>query len=200
MTWSTEAARRFFEVHRVEFGPIVGERRVTALERLACRIFEDPGWLSLEHRAYALATCHHECAQRFEPIEEFASGEAYEDRADLGNTEPGDGVRFKGRGFVQLTGRRNYLAATVRLLELGFDGDLVMTPDGALNWDASYLIMREGMNGRGLTFTGRKLVDFERPTGFDFINARRIINGLDRAALIASYGRSYLEAFEAASA
>ena len=57
--------------------------------------------------AHFMGQCAHE-SLGFKAMEEIASGAAYEGRADLGNTQPGDGKRYKGRGPIQTTGRANY--------------------------------------------------------------------------------------------
>jgi putative chitinase len=76
-----------------------------------------------------LAQAAHESAH-FMTLEEYASGLAYERRADLGNTQPGDGVRYKGRGIFQLTGRANYITYGKKLgLDLVNHPDLASTPE-----------------------------------------------------------------------
>lgn len=65
-------------------------------------------------------------------MEEIADGSAYEDRVDLGNTQPGDGKRYKGRGPIQLTGKSNYAAASRALgLNLVENPEIAATPEVA---------------------------------------------------------------------
>jgi predicted chitinase len=70
-----------------------------------------------------LAQVLHESG-RFGWFTEFASGKAYEGRTDLGNTQPGDGVKYKGRGAIQITGRSNY-----SIVSKDLKVDFVNTPD-----------------------------------------------------------------------
>jgi len=72
-----------------------------------------------------IAQVAHESAQ-FNYVKEIASGEAYEGRKDLGNVFKGDGVKFKGRGLIQTTGRKNY---TLLSDQMFMDGRLVNNPE-----------------------------------------------------------------------
>ncbi|WP_020187778.1 glycoside hydrolase family 19 protein [Methylopila sp. 73B] len=141
--------------------------------------------------AYLLATAWHE-SDRFKTMTEYASGAAYEGRKDLGNTVAGDGKRFKGRGFVQLTGRRNYTDWAQRT---GID--IVANPDLVKERPLAARILAQGcMLG---TFTGKKLGDYIGGSKVDFPNARRVINGTDKAPLIAGYAESFAAAIRAAT-
>ena len=80
-------------------------------------------------RAAFLGQLAHESGE-LRYMEEIASGDRYEGRASLGNTEPGDGRRYKGRGPIQLTGRANYRRAG-KALDMDFEGhpELVAQPE-----------------------------------------------------------------------
>ncbi len=136
--------------------------------------------------AYILATATHESGAGAH-MEEFASGRAYEGRSSLGNTQPGDGVRYKGRGYVQLTGRRNYSDWSRRL-----GMDLVSNPRAVENPQIAAKILVGGMM-QG-TFTGRGLGSYINERQTDFVNARRTVNGTDRAGHIAQIAQRLMAA------
>lgn len=127
--------------------------------------------------AYILATAVHESGAGAH-MEEFASGSAYEGRRSLGNTQAGDGSRYKGRGYVQVTGRRNYQDWSRRL-----GVDLLGNPAAAKDPAIAARILVQGMKEG--SFTGKRLGDFVGGGRQDFHNARRVVNGTDKADAIA---------------
>lgn len=140
--------------------------------------------------AYILATAHHE-SDHWRTMEEYASGAAYEGRKTLGNTQPGDGKRFKGRGLVQITGRRNYTDWAGRLRV-----NLIIKPELAATLKYAVPILIDGMLLG--TFTGRDLGDYVSEHATDYVNARRVVNGTDRAHDIAARASKYASALSAA--
>ena len=128
---------------------------------------DDDRWL-----AYALGTAHHETDRTFGPIREYGRGRGKKY------------YPYYGRGLVQLTWERNY-----KKMSPVVGVDLVKFPDRALDLTNAIPIMFVGMK-QG-TFNGKKFADFFNKTKEDWVNARKIINGLDKAQLIASYAKKY---------
>ena len=116
-------------------------------------------------QAAFLAQIAHESGE-LRYVEEIASGIAYEYRKDLGNTQPGDGMKFKGRGLIQITGRNNYHECGKALgVDLITNPELLETNDLACR-SAAWFWASRGLND--LADRG----DFERIT-------KRINGGLN---------------------
>lgn len=174
---------KFFRLYREKFNiknlsKVQAENIETVLFALTKR------GVDLPKAAYILATAHHE-SMGFGVLEEIASGRAYEGRQSLGNTQKGDGVRFKGRGFVQITGRRNYTDWAKRT-----GVDIVAKPEKAADPKLAATILIDGMLLG--TFTGKKVSDYVLDGTFpEYTDARRVVNGTDKAFAIASHARSF---------
>lgn len=100
---------------------------------------------SARQAAFLAQVCHESGSLHY--VQEIADGSAYEGRADLGNTQPGDGRRFKGRGLIQVTGRGNYAACGAAL---GLD--LIASPEvleqaGPAARSAGWFWMSKNLNG-----------------------------------------------------
>lgn len=160
------------------------------------------GWL-----AYMLATTYHETAFTMQPISEYGTvkyfTDLYENRADLGNNQPGDGAKFRGRGYVQLTGRRNYTKMTPIVGEFYPDSpDFTEDPEAVMDDRYAAVIMFYGMF-LGI-FTGKALKNYigdpEKGQIVDYYHARKIINGLDQAEKIEGYAKKFSQALHKAGA
>lgn len=158
---------------------------------------DDDRWL-----AYMLGTTHHETGRTMQPVREtFAAtdDDAIKrlEKAWLAGKLPwvktpywrrdAEGKSWLGRGFVQLTHRTNYqrLGAAIHV-------DLITDPDRAMDLDTAVSVLFVGM--RNGLFTSAKLADFFNMSKETWVQARKIINGLESANRVESYAKTYYSA------
>jgi putative chitinase len=182
--------QRFFSGYRQGFGPL-SQSQVDGLLFLLSSFEASGQWGDLRHVSYALASTKHETADTYQPIVERGSNlylsKYYWSRKlrwALGNVKLTDAWNFKGRGYVQITGRRNYTLFGALLSQ-----PLITAPDLALDPDIAFEIMSQGMHYGH--FTGARLGHYITGKKCDYFNARRVINGTDRAELLAGYAQRF---------
>ncbi len=151
---------------------------------------KDDRWL-----AYIIATAFHESAHTMQPVHEYGSKAYFKMRYDieganpqlakrLGNLAPGDGVKYSGRGYVQLTGKYNYKAWSQKT-----GVDLVVSPDRAMDAEIAAIILFEGMLSGSFNGQGHGLSYYFAGDKADWLGARRTVNIQDKAQMIANYGK-----------
>lgn len=188
----------FDEIRHSLFSDRITQNQIDGLnfKLTAC---EKSGLTDIRWLAYMLATSYHETAKTMQPIEEYGKGRGKPYGQKLRHdrkpyTFPDK--LYYGRGDVQLTWYENY-EVMGKLLGI----PLLEQPELALKPDISAQIMIEGMtrgkSNRG-DFTGVSLENYFNATKDDPVRARRIINGLDKANLIAGYHDKFLTAIKKA--
>jgi predicted chitinase len=191
--------RFFFNTIRKSFGPL-RQAQVDGFNVLLTAI--EDRLSSIPEAAYLLATAWHETAFTMQPVRETLASSDEDAIARLEFAwargrltwvktpywqKDSDGKSWLGRGYVQLTHKVNYERMGERLgVDLVERPELAMVPSIA----ADILIVgcQEGL------FTGRKLSEFVGVGKQEYIQARRVINGLDRAKQIAEYARGFEKA------
>lgn len=191
----------FFGAIRPIFGGTLTQTQVNGLQHLLAAT----QGLPLTHRAYLLATVHHETDKTMQPVRETLAGSDNQaiNRLDAAWSKgqlkwvsrpywrkDADGKAWFGRGYVQITHKDNYAKAGALI-----GVDLVGNPSRALEPDVAARVLVQGSQ-HGI-FTGKRLADYlDGPTP-DYVNARRIINGTDRAQDIARLAEGYEKAIRA---
>lgn len=198
----------FFDcVRKHPFGGRLSQGQVEGMEAIL------DGWRTrmpintpdrIEALAYVLATAFHETAATMQSVREtlarsdaaavarleraFAAGRLGAARTPYWRPDR-EGKSWFGRGLVQLTHRRNYQAMSALT---GID--LITEPGRAMEMDVSVTILIDGM--RAGAFTGRRLDDYFNPCRTDRLGARKIVNGADRAELVARHAAAFATALK----
>jgi hypothetical protein len=184
---------KFFAGYKEQFGPISSNSKLNGIESLLTQLESDGNVEDERWAAYMFATVKHECADTWQPIEEFGKGKGHRYGQPVqvtGSDGQTHTCAYYGRGYVQLTWDYNYKKMSAAL---GMDDALLIHPEQVMEPDVAYKIMSFGM--RNGSFTGKKLGDYINDAKCDYLNARRIINALDKAALIRTYAEKLQRCF-----
>ena len=174
----------FSKVRASLFSGSLSQSQVDGMNYMLDVFERDYNWTDLRWIAYAFATAYHETAFTMQPIKEYGSQSYLQSKPYY---------PYYGRGYVQLTWEDNYrkMGAKLGVNMLGDNKDRALEPSIAA--EVMYVGMRDG------DFTGKKLSDYFSASTNDPVNARRIINGTDRAQTIAGYHEKFLTAFKDAN-
>ncbi|ENX22211.1 hypothetical protein F892_01453 [Acinetobacter vivianii] len=168
-----------FDILREAFGKL-NQAQVDGINFLVS-VLEEHQELSLAQAAYILATAWHETAKTMQPVIEYGSEKYLKSKQYY---------PYIGYGYVQLTWLSNYKRMGDYLKI-----DLVKNPKLALQADIAARVMIVGMK-KGM-FTGKRLSDYINQHKKDYVGARYIVNGTDKAELIAGYAEIFEKALEA---
>jgi putative chitinase len=182
--------KAFFDsVRESLFYGVLSQRQVDGMNYLLdvweARFYEeDIRWL-----AYVFATVFHETAYMMVPLEEYGKGKGM----PYGEPAGEHGETYYGRGHVQLTWLENYQKGEAALADrYGINVPMVEYPHRMLEDETSALVLFDGMIWGW--FTGVGLGEFFNSAKEDPVNARKIVNGLDKAELIAGYYQNFKDA------
>lgn len=172
----------FYREYRNQFGRL-RQKQVESLNALLTAIEADTEYNpTIPQLSYILSTVKHETAHTYKPLREYGRGR----RRSYGKATAPYGHAYYGRGYVQLTWKYNYEAMGKVVGE-----DLVQYPDLALREDIAYTVLIDGMmTGK---YNGRRhgLPYYVNDTKKDYRQARRTVNIMDKASLLAKYARKF---------
>jgi putative chitinase len=194
--------KHFFDTVRDDlFAGAITQGQVHGMEAIL-REWEAQNLTDLRWLGYILATAYHETALTMQPIAEYGKGKGYDYGKKL-KMGGGKGKRipytlpdkiYYGRGHTQNTWFENYERLTKAAKTLDKDWDFLNNPELLLQMEpsiwATFFSMQVGL------YTGKKLKHYFNNKKEDWVNARRIINGLDKADLIAGYGKKFYAALK----
>lgn len=169
---------KFFYRYRLIFG-VLNQSQVDGIG-LILDYCTSEHTFTLEQVAYILATAKHESANTYQPVRERRAGVTQLKLRKIQDRYWASG--YYGRGLVQLTWLSNYQKFSPIV-----DGDLVKSPDLALSPGISVKILCLGME-QGL-FTGKKLSQYVNEDQCDYVGARKVVNGTDKASEIAKIAK-----------